>query len=302
MAAKILTPELRGTLKFDEPMSKHTSWRVGGTADHYYEPADIEDLANYLHQLPEKEPVMMVGLGSNLLVRDRGIRGSVICPTGMLNGFEILDEKTLRVEAGVPCAIVAKRCAKQGFVGLEFLAGIPGTVGGALAMNAGAFDGETWPNIEKVETLDRQGEFHLRDRDQYLVGYRSVIGPMDGLENEWFVAAHFNLKKGDGEKSLEKIKQLLAKRSELQPMGLPSCGSVFRNPEGDHSARLIEASGLKGYQIGEAQVSEKHANFIINLGNATATDIEQLIMTVAEKVKLQHGVQLESEVRIVGDD
>ena len=302
MAAKILTPELRGTLKFDEPMSKHTSWRVGGTADHYYEPTDIEDLANYLRQLPEEESVMMVGLGSNLLVRDRGIRGSVICPTGMLNGFEILDEKTLRVEAGVPCAIVAKRCAKQGYVGLEFLAGIPGTVGGALAMNAGAFGGETWPKVEKVETLDRQGEFHLRDRDQYLVGYRSVIGPMDGLENEWFVAAHFNLEKGDGEKSLEQIKKLLAKRANTQPMGLPSCGSVFRNPEGDHSARLIEASGLKGLQIGQAQVSEKHANFIINLGDATATDIEQLIMAVAGKVKQDHGISLESEVRIVGDE
>ena len=302
MAAKILTPELRGTLKFDEPMSKHTSWRVGGTADHYYEPTDIEDLANYLRQLPEKELVMMVGLGSNLLVRDRGIRGSVICPTGMLNGFEILDEKTLRVEAGVPCAIVAKRCAKQGYIGLEFLAGIPGTVGGALAMNAGAFGGETWPNVEKVETLDRQGEFHLRDRDQYLVGYRSVIGPMDGLENEWFVAAHFKLEKGDGEKSLEQIKKLLAKRADMQPMGLPSCGSVFRNPEGDHSARLIEASGLKGLKIGQAQVSEKHANFIINLGDATAVDIEQLIMTVAEKVKQDHDVSLESEVRIVGDE
>ncbi len=302
MAVQISTPELRGVLKLDEAMSKHTSWRVGGTADHYYEPMDIEDLANYLRQLPEEEAVMMVGLGSNLLVRDRGIRGSVICPMGMLDGFEILDEKTLRVEAGVPCAIVAKRCAKQGYIGLEFLAGIPGTVGGALAMNAGAFDGETWPNVEKVETLDRQGEFHLRDHDQYLVGYRSVIGPMDGLENEWFVAAHFKLEKGDGEKSLEKIKKLLAKRSDTQPMGLPSCGSVFRNPEGDHSARLIEASGLKGLQIGQAQVSEKHANFIINLGDATAADIEQLIMTVAEKVKQDHDVSLESEVRIVGDE
>ena len=302
MALQTSTPELRGVLKLDESMSKHTSWRVGGTADHYYEPADIEDLANYLRQLPEKEPVMMVGLGSNLLVRDRGIRGSVICPTGMLNGYEVLDEKTLRVEAGVPCAIVAKRCAKQGYIGVEFLAGIPGTVGGALAMNAGAFGGETWPNVEKVETLDRQGEFHLRDRDQYLVGYRSVIGPMDGLENEWFVAAHFKLEKGDGEKSLVKIKKLLAKRSDTQPMGLPSCGSVFRNPEGDHSARLIEASGLKGLQIGQAQVSEKHANFIINLGDATAADIEQLIITVAEKVKQDHGVSLESEVRVVGDE
>ncbi len=302
MAVTNLTPELRGVLKLDEAMSKHTSWRVGGTADKYYEPADIKDLAVYLEQLPEGEPVIMVGLGSNLLVRDRGIRGSVICPTGMLDGFAILEGQILRVEAGVPCAIVAKRCAKQGFTELEFLAGIPGTVGGALAMNAGAFGGETWSNVVKVETLDRQGIFHLRDREQYLVGYRSVIGPMVGLEEEWFVAAHFSLSVGDGEAGLSKIKQLLLKRSETQPMGVPSCGSVFRNPEGDYAARLIESCGLKGFKIGNAQVSEKHANFIINLGNAKAIDIEQVIITVAEKVKQQHGIQLESEVRIVGDE
>ncbi len=297
----VTTPELKGVLKFDEPMSRHTSWRVGGPADHYYEPADIEDLANYLRQLPEQEPVMMIGLGSNLLVRDRGIRGSVICPAGLLDGFEIQNGKVLRVEAGVPCAIVAKRCAKEGFTGLEFLAGIPGTVGGALAMNAGAFGGETWPLVKKVETLDRHGVFHLRDADEYLVGYRSVIGPEAGKLQEWFVAAHFVLEKGDGEKSLKRIKTLLAERSKKQPMGVPSCGSVFRNPKGDHAARLIEACGLKGFRVGNAQVSEKHANFIINLGEASAADIEKLILLVAERVRQEHGVSLESEVRIVGD-
>lgn len=286
MAARNLTPDLRGVLKLDEPMSKHTSWRVGGTADHYYLPADVEDMANYLRQLPEKEHVTLVGLGSNLLVRDNGIRGSVISPTGLLNGIEFLEGNNLRVEAGVPCAIVAKKCAKKGFTGLEFLAGIPGTIGGALAMNAGAFGGETWPNVLKVETLDRQGEFHLRDKDQFLIGYRSVIGPMDGLMDEWFVAAHFKLNVVDQkevESGVEKIKKLLAKRAETQPTGLPSCGSVFRNPEGDFAARLIEACGLKGYQIGNAQVSEKHANFIINLGDAKAADIESLIMLMQKK-------------------
>ncbi|MFK8067113.1 MAG: UDP-N-acetylmuramate dehydrogenase [Gammaproteobacteria bacterium] len=305
MAAMDMTSDLRGTLKLDEPMSKHTTWRVGGSADRYYEPADIEDMANYLRQLPEKEQVTLVGLGSNLLIRDKGIRGSVICPTGLLNGFEFLDDNKLRVEAGVPCAIVAKRCAKDGFSGLEFLAGIPGTIGGALAMNAGAFGGETWPNIQKVEVLDREGQFHVRSPDQYLIGYRSVIGPMDGLLEEWFVSAHFTLKSYGNSNEIEegtsKIKKLLAKRSETQPTGVASCGSVFRNPHGDFAARLIEACGLKGHQIGGAQVSEKHANFIINLGNSSAADIENLILLVAEEVKKKQGVTLESEVRIVGD-
>ncbi len=306
MAAMDMTSELRGTLKLDEPMSRHTTWRVGGVADHYYKPADIEDMANYLRQLPDKEQVTLVGLGSNLLVRDKGIRGSVICPTGLLNGFEYLDDNTLRVEAGLPCAIVAKRCVKKGFSGLEFLAGIPGTIGGALAMNAGAFGGETWPNVQQVETLDREGQFHVRGTDQYLIGYRSVIGPMDGLLDEWFVAAHFSLnannnKYNEIEEGANRIKKLLIKRSETQPTGVSSCGSVFRNPQGDYAARLIEACGLKGYQLGGAQVSKKHANFIINLGNSSAADIENLILLVAGEVKKKQGVTLESEVRIIGD-
>lgn len=301
MAAMQTPPTRRGRLKLNEPMSRHTSWRAGGVADKFYEPVDIEDMAEYLRQLPEDEPVMMVGLGSNLLVRDRGIRGSVICPAGLLDGFEILEGKRLRVEAGVPCAIVAKRCAKQAYTGLEFLAGIPGTVGGALAMNAGAFGGETWTHVEKVETLDRQGNLHLRSKDEYAVGYRSVTGPGHDRQPEWFVAAWFRLEKNQNAASHDKIKQLLARRSATQPTGLPSCGSVFRNPEGDHAARLIEACGLKGLRIGNAQVSEKHANFIINLGKASASDIEQLIMRIAEDVKHQTGVQLETEVRIVGE-
>lgn len=293
---------LRGTLRFNEPMTRHTSWRVGGAAEKFYAPADIEDMAEYLKQLPADEPVTLIGLGSNLLVRDGGIRGSVICPTSVMNGFEIESDHTLRVEAGVPCAIVAKRLAKEDYNGLEFLAGIPGTVGGALAMNAGAFGGETWDHVDHVETLDRHGNRTIRQRDEYVIGYRSVIGPEPTELEEWFVSAWFTLNRvTDEQTSQQRIKELLARRAATQPTGIPSCGSVFRNPEGDHAARLIEACGLKGLRMGDAQVSEKHANFILNLGKAKAADIERLIIHVMQTVKQKHDVDLESEVRIVGE-
>lgn len=300
MMCAISTSDLRGTLRFNEPMAKHTSWRVGGPADKFYEPADIDDMAAYLAQLPEDEPVSVIGLGSNVLVRDSGIRGSVICPTGVMNGFDYESDNCLRVEAGVPCAIVAKRLAKAEYNGLEFLAGIPGTVGGALAMNAGAFGGETWEHVQQVETLDRNGQRHVRKPEEYVIGYRSVIGPQPA-EREWFVSAWFCLQRVENADSQSRIKELLARRAATQPTGVPSCGSVFRNPDGDHAARLIEVCGLKGTQFGNAQVSTKHANFIINLGDAKAADIERLILHVMNTVKQEQGVQLESEVRIVGD-
>ena len=288
---------LRGTLKLNEPMSRHTSWRVGGPAERYYEPADIDDLAEFLAQLPDKEPLLWVGLGSNLLVRDGGIRGTVIMTSGLLNEIELLDEGLVRAEAGVACAKVARFCARQHLVGVEFLAGIPGTMGGALAMNAGAFGGETWRNVAAVETIDRSGRRHLRQPVEFEVAYRRVTG----MPGEWFVAAHLRLHRGDSETATAQIKQLLERRSATQPIGLPSCGSVFRNPEGDHAARLIEACGLKGSCIGGACVSEKHANFIINTGNATAAEIEALIEKVAAEVERQHSVQLIREVHIVGE-
>ncbi len=288
---------LRGTLKRNEPMARHTSWRVGGPADAYYEPADIDDLADFLAQLNESEPLIWVGLGSNLLVRDGGIRGTVIMTSGLLNEIELIDEALVRAEAGVACAKVARFCARQHLVGMEFLAGIPGTMGGALAMNAGAFGGETWQHVAAVETIDRKGQRHLRQPEEFQVAYRHV----KGVSDEWFVAAHLRLHRGDSEAATVRIKELLERRGATQPIGLPSCGSVFRNPEGDHAARLIEASGLKGVCIGGACVSEKHANFIINSGNASATDIEVLIEKVWAEVERQHGVQLIREAHIVGE-
>jgi UDP-N-acetylmuramate dehydrogenase len=296
MTAKSQQP-LRGKMLYDEPMSKHTSWRVGGLADCYYQPADIEDLATLLSHTPGNEPTTWIGLGSNLLVRDGGIRGTVIATSGVLNGLQRLQGNKVRAEAGVSCAKVARFCARQGLTSAEFLAGIPGTMGGALAMNAGAFGGETWEIVSAVETLHRSGRRHERLPDEYQVGYRSVRGP----ENEWFVAAELELKPGDTVAAQVRIKELLAKRSDSQPIQIPNAGSVFRNPPGDHAARLIEASGLKGLCIGGACVSEKHANFIINTGSAKAADIEALINQVAHEVELKHGVRLEREVRIVGE-
>lgn len=296
MAAQRST-ELRGTLRYDEPMTKHTSWRVGGTADRYYQPADIEDLALFLSQLDKGKPVSWIGLGSNLLVRDGGIRGAVIATSGMLNGLSKVGDLTVRAEAGVACAKVARFSARQSLQGAEFLAGIPGTMGGALAMNAGAFGGETWNIVSAVETLSHDGTLHRRLPEEYKVAYRSVKGP----QNEWFVAAELTLQSGDSETSLAKIKECLNKRGDSQPTQQPNAGSVFKNPPGDFSARLIEASGLKGFCIGGACVSDKHANFIVNTGDAKASDIESLIEHVAETVKQQHGIVLEREVRIIGE-
>ncbi len=292
--AKLTLP--RGRLRLDEPMARHTSWRVGGPAQRFFEPVDLDDLSAFLAELPAGEPVFWVGLGSNLLVRDGGIAGTVIMTSGTLNRLARLDETRIRVEAGVACAKVARFAARLGLKGAEFLAGIPGTMGGALAMNAGAFGGETWEVVEGVETLDRAGRHLERPAADYQVDYRQVNGPA----GEWFVAATLCLEPGKSRESTERIRSLLKRRSDTQPMGQASCGSVFRNPPGDFAARLIESSGLKGVCVGGACVSEKHANFIVNVGSASALDIESLIAQVTETVERCHGIRLVPEVRIIG--
>ncbi len=288
---------LRGEMRFDEPMSKHVSWRAGGTADRYYVPADIDDLAALLRRLPQDEPLLWLGLGSNLLVRDGGFHGTVIATHGALTGMARLDDGLLRVEAGVSCARIARYCYREHLAGLEFLAGIPGDMGGALAMNAGAFGGETWTHVVAAETIDRRGDIHLRTREEFEIGYRHVRGPA----GEGFVAARFRLPEDPDRVGQTRVRELLEKRNASQPIGVFSCGSVFKNPPGDHAARLIESCGLKGLCIGGACVSEKHANFIVNTGHATATDIETLIERVRERVRERTGVILETEVRIVGE-
>ena len=297
MMAAETTTSLRGSLKQHEPMSRHTSWRTGGVADRFYQPADIADLSLFLSQLPEAEPLFWIGLGSNLLIRDGGIRGTVICLSGVINNISFLTQQRLRVEAGAASPQVARQSARQGLSGAEFLCGIPGTFGGALAMNAGAMGGETWDIVESIEAIDRYGKLHERKPEEYDVSYRHVTGPA----NEWFVAATLRLTEGDKDDALAKIKQHLARRGATQPTQQPNAGSVFRNPVGDYAARLIEQCGLKNTCIGGACVSEKHANFIINTGTATSADIEALISKVAETVKTVHGIELIREVSIVGE-
>lgn len=297
MMAMLEQLPLRGRLKLNEPMQRHTSWRVGGSADRYYQPADVEDLANFLRQLEPTEALYWIGLGSNLLVRDGGLRGTVIALFGVLDQMTQLQEGLVEAQAGVSCAKLARFCARHGLLGAEFFAGIPGTVGGALAMNAGAYGGETWSRVISVETIDRYGQLHRRTPADFDIAYRSVISDRE----EWFVSAQFALVQGDAEDSTNKIKQLLKQRAQSQPLSLPSCGSVFRNPENDHAARLIEAAGLKGYRVGGASVSKQHANFIVNDASASAADIETLIAAVMDKVFSVHGVRLQPEVRVVGE-
>jgi UDP-N-acetylmuramate dehydrogenase len=349
-ASRLPSPALRGELRRNEPMARHTSWRAGGCADRAYLPSDLDDLRAFLASLPQHEPVYLVGLGSNLLVRDGGVRGTVIFTHRVLNQIRVEPEDTggaedhgvrtevaredhltphasrltIFAEAGVPSPKVARFAAMHKLGGAEFMAGIPGTVGGALAMNAGCYGGETWNIVESATTVDRAGRLHQRTRADYDIGYRQVslkVGSEGrGVKNvrsgqpavtphasrltpheEWFVAARFKLPRGDSVKSRLTIKLLLERRIATQPLNQPNAGSVFRNPRDDYAARLIEACGLKGYMLGGAAISDKHANFIVNVGNARAADIEVLIEIAHCAVKQKFGIDLEREVKIIGE-
>ena len=323
-----LSSELRGELRCDASMNRHTSWRAGGIAERMYQPADLDDLLVFLRQLPPEEPLHVVGLGSNLLVRDGGLRGTVLLLHGALGGLRLEADGSIYAEAGVPGAKLARFAALHNLRGAEFFAGIPGTVGGMLAMNAGCYGSETWEKVLRVLVATRSGELLERTAEDYEIGYRHVtriedrgsrselpspacgrgVGgegqssiPDPRSSDEFFVAARLKFEQGDGRVARQEIKELLSKRSASQPLNLPNAGSVFRNPSGDHAARLIQQCGLKGRRIGGAQVSEKHANFIVNTGGATAADIENLINEVQATVEQQTGVKLQCEVRIVGE-
>ena len=281
----------------DEPMSRHTSWHVGGPAELFFNPRDRSDLAAFLRALPEEVPIQWIGLGSNLLVRDGGLKGVVISTHGTLDRFDRLNQTHVYGEAGLACARIARQCIKWGLGPAEFFAGIPGTLGGALAMNAGAFGGETWRHVVEVQTIDRKGQEHTRPASEFKVSYRQVTAP---VAEEWFVAAKLTFERAPGVNEAQ-VRELLERRKATQPIGEWSCGSVFTNPPGDHAARLIDSAGLKGFRIGGASVSEKHANFIINHGEATAADLERLIQHVQDTVEREHSIRLHPEVRIVGE-
>ncbi len=305
-------PTLRGHFLYNEPMSKYVSWRAGGAAQRVYIPADLDDLAWLVRSVPSHEAIHMVGLGSNLLVRDGGVAGVVILLHGVLKKLALesrtqglpaaptgRDTALIYAQAGVASPKLARFAANNNLVGGEFWAGIPGTVGGAIAMNAGCYGGETWDKLVQVLTLDRKGQLNERLPGDYVIGYRHVA--LKQAHEEWFVGGWFRLEHGDGAASRDTIKTLLKTRIAAQPLNLPNAGSVFRNPPGDHAARLIESCGLKGFRIGDAQVSEKHANFIVNLGHAYAADIERLIEHVEDSVEARTNVRLIREVRIIGE-
>lgn len=290
---------LRGRWSRNVPMSRHTSWRAGGVAESMYQPAGVDDLLVFLRGLPLGETLHVIGLGSNLLVRDGGLRGTVLLLHGALGGLRLEADGSVCAEAGVPGAKLARFAALHDLSGAEFCAGIPGTVGGMLAMNAGCYGSEIWEKVLQVQTVDRNGELRVRTPQDYEIGYRHVA--LRETAEEFFISAMLRFEHGDGAAARQGIKALLAKRIASQPLNLPNAGSVFRNPPGDHAARLIQQCGLKGKRVGGAQVSEKHANFIVNTGGATAADIENLINEVQCAVEQQTGVRLQCEVRIIGE-
>lgn len=289
---------MRGIVKHHERLAPHTSWRVGGPADRYFEPADRQDLIDFVHTLAPGEPVLWIGLGSNLLVRDGGVRGTVICLHRALDTLELRNGGAIHAEAGVHCARLAKFAQQHKRAALGFMAGIPGTVGGALAMNAGAWGGETWPNVIEAEVLLRGGRAEWWPASAFKWGYRHVQLPKDVLG---FLAARFHVTDDAGDAHARATKESLAKRKATQPVGKPSAGSTFRNPPGDHAARLIESCGLKGHRIGGAEVSTQHANFIITDATAKAADVEAMILHIQRVVRDRAGVELHPEVRIVGE-
>jgi UDP-N-acetylmuramate dehydrogenase len=313
--AHLATTGLRGELLRDEPMSRHVSWHAGGCAERAYFPSDYDDLARFMRILPDGEPLCFVGLGSNLLVRDGGFRGTVILThrTRALIGLEEpagaerpaggSSPSAIYAEAGASGAKLARFAANEAMEGAEFFAGIPGTVGGALAMNAGCHGSETWEFVERVRMIGRRGELRTRTPDEFEIGYRHVALKSARLgEDEWFAGAWLRFSAGDAARARSRIKELLIQRAATQPLGLPNAGSVFRNPPNDYAARLIESCGLKGFAIGGACVSEKHANFIVNpAGRASASDIEAVIVHVRKTVREHFGIELVTEVRIIGE-
>jgi UDP-N-acetylmuramate dehydrogenase len=292
----VVDAEFESRVKRDEPMSRHTSWHVGGPAEVYFSPRDRADLLAFLATLPAATPLFWLGLGSNLLVRDGGIRGVVIDTQSGLTRLERVNDTTVTCEAGVPCARLARQCIKWGLGPAEFLAGIPGTLGGALAMNAGAFGGETWPRVRSVDVCDARGVDRRRDAREYTYGYRHIVPP---AANEYFLAATLEFEYRPGLTD-EAMRELLAKRKETQPIGEWSCGSTFTNPPGEYAARLIEAAGLKGFRIGDIMVSPRHANFLVNVEAATAADVEKLVAHIQEEVQRKFNIALTPEFRTVG--
>lgn len=290
----VLFPKI--SICFEEPLSKHTSFRIGGPAEAMAFPKNREELAELLKKscLWDRKPVIL-GAGTNVLAPDEGIKGLIICLKDCLDGMERVDGTSIRVMAGVTMARAAVFAASQGLSGLEFAHGIPGTIGGGVYMNAGAYGGELGSLCREVELMDREGKTHVLTHEQMDFSYRHSCLE----EADWIVvSALLSLVPGKEETIRARMKELQAKRLASQPLNYPSAGSAFKRPQGGYAAALIDQAGLKGFRVGDAAISEKHGGFAVNLGKATAEDMKTLLREVSEKVEAQSGIHLEPEIRV----
>lgn len=295
---KSLVPLLQTNI----PLAAYTSWQIGGAAEYFAQPDSLSALQatlNYWETIAPTRPIHFFGRGANLLVRDGGVAGLVIRSVKCLQQLTALSKGVLYVEAGVSLARLLTVCCRLAYIEAAFMAGIPGSVGGALMMNAGAYGSYIWDYVVAVYTLNRSGSIQRRVKAEFIIGYRELHGL---AVDEWFIAAELHFTVGDGHALQQRVLGYLRSRRQKQPLEYPSCGSVFRNPPGYHAAQLIEASGFKGVQIGGAQVSTKHANFIVNRGGATAQAVLILIATITAKVYQLHRIKLIPEVHIIGHD
>ena len=285
---------MESNIILNEPLSRHTSWKAGGTADIFFRPNDRNDLSDFLKS--NDCIITWIGNGTNILVRDGGVRGAVISTCKSFNQIELIDKSNCMVEVGISCFELAMYAAKNNFGPAAFFSGIPGSIGGALTMNAGCFGNETWEFVKSVEVMDRNGEIHHLNQKDFLISYRSVVFPFP----LWFLSCVMSFPE-EGFTTIEELKSMRDSRLERQPLTENTCGSVFKNPDGNHAGDLIERSDLKGFRIGGCAVSDKHANFIVNDKEATAKDIETLIKHIQKTVKNRYGIDLETEVRIIGE-
>ena len=281
-------------ITLNESLSRHTSWKVGGPADIYFTPNDRNELSHFLKL--NDGSITWLGNGTNILVRDGGVKGVVISTRKSFNKIELMDKSSCKVEAGISCFELAMYATKNNLGPAAFFSGIPGSIGGALTMNAGCFGSETWEFVKSVEVIDRNGEIYHLDPKEFSISYRSVSFPFP----LWFLSCDMVFP-DRGVTTVEELKILRDSRLERQPLTENTCGSVFKNPDGNHAGDLIERSGLKGFRVGGCAVSEKHANFIVNDKEATARDIETLIKHIQNTVKDRFGIDLDNEVRIIGD-
>lgn len=290
----VLFPKI--SICFEEPLSKHTSFRIGGPAEAMAFPKNREELAELLKKscLWDRKPVIL-GAGTNVLAPDEGMKGLIICLKDCLDGMERVDGTSIRVMAGVTMARAAVFAASQGLSGLEFAHGIPGTIGGGVYMNAGAYGGELGSLCREVELMDREGKTHVLTHEQMDFSYRHSCLE----ETDWIVvSALLSLEPGKEETIRARMKELQVKRLASQPLNYPSAGSAFKRPQGGYAAALIDQAGLKGFRVGDAAISEKHGGFAVNLGKATAEDMKTLLKEVSEKVESQSGIHLEPEIRV----